>query len=193
VVRLQARGAVLGVYAAPPQDCVVLVVLPLAEPVAPDSPLDEVVSAGRMRDVVGDVSSPGRRTRVTVAVPDGVGPAAPLAVLPPRTGWLSGERGIAGDVSPLVASAVADYRALVESDPGAAGALLADQIWSRPGWGGIPLQALHVARQLGMLAHDGLRLETGTAPGWKRLVTPTGQVFVRTTDAPTRLGLTVVT
>ena len=53
-VRVQARGALVGVYAPSPLDVLAFVAVPLAEPV--DGEIDETVSAGRLRDIVGDVS-----------------------------------------------------------------------------------------------------------------------------------------
>ena len=61
--------------------------------------------------------------------------------------------------------------------------------WDKPGWGGLPMRALHAARLLGFLTHPGARIETATVSGWKRLVTPAGQVFVRNTAGPVRLSL----
>jgi len=51
------------------------------------------------------------------------------------------------------------------------------------------MRALHAARLLGFLTHPGARIETATVSGWKRLVTPAGQVFVRSTAGPARLSL----
>ena len=192
-VRLKAVGGTLGAFSAPPFDCVALVVVPLVEPVA--EPYDEVVSAGRLRDIIGDVSSGSPRGVRAVTTPDPVGPVADLAVLPPAGPWLPAERGLAGDVRPLVEAAVTDYRsrasALGNPTPSMHEAL-AEEVWSRPGWGGVPLRALHGAATLGLMPHDGLRVETGTCDGWKRLLTPGGQVFVRTAGLPARLSLAVL-
>jgi hypothetical protein len=51
------------------------------------------------------------------------------------------------------------------------------------------MRALHAARLLGFLTHPGARVETALVPGWKRLVTPGGQIFVRNSAGPVRLSL----
>ncbi|MDA8436338.1 MAG: hypothetical protein M0Z98_10170 [Actinomycetales bacterium] len=184
-VRVQARGGVVGVYAPSPLDVLVLVALPLAQPV--EEPVDTTVSAGRLRDVIGDVARLAAQT--DVVLPDPVTGSASLAVLPPTASWSPGERGMAGDVSPRVDEAVARFRASVPSTGSFHAELVAEATWDAPGWGGLPMRALHAARLLGFLAHPGARIETATVSGWKRLVTPAGQVFVRTSAGPARLSL----
>ena len=184
-VRVQARGGVVGVYAPCPLDVLVLVALPLVAPV--DQPIDTTVSAGRLRDVIGDV------TRLTpesdLTLPDPVTGSASLAVLPPAAPWSPGERGMAGDVTPKIDAAVAAFRASVPSTGSFHAELVAEATWDAPGWGGLPMRALHAARLLGFLTHPGARIETATISGWKRLVTPAGQVFVRSVAGPARLSL----
>ena len=200
-VRVRVAGSTLGIFGLPPLDCVSFVAVPLAiAEGAEDSAggvgaVDEVVSAGRLRDVIGDVSPSSGGAPRTIRLPDSLGPVAGLAVLPPAGPWLPAERGIAGDVRPIVAEGVREFRECSEaSPPPTAAALdaLAQEVWSRPGWGGVPLRALHAANLLGMLPHDGLRIETATCEGWKRLLTPVGQVFVRSTGLPPRLSLAVL-
>jgi hypothetical protein len=184
-VRVQARGAVVGIYAPSPLDVLAFVALPLGEPV-PES-FDTTVSAGRVRDIIGDVaqlpaSSP-------FPVPDAVTGSPSLAVLPPASPWMPGERGMAGDVTPKVDAAVTAFRATIPASGSFQAELVAEATWDAPGWGGLPMRALHAARLLGFLAHPGARIETATISGWKRLVTPAGQVFVRSSVAPVRLSL----
>ncbi len=184
-VRVQARGGVVGVYAPSPLDVLVLVALPLAE--RAEEPVDTTVAAGRLRDVIGDVARLAAET--DVVLPDPVTGSASLAVLPPSAPWSPGERGMAGDVMPRVDEAVARFRASVPSTGSFHAELVAEATWDAPGWGGVPMRALHAARLLGFLAHPGARIETATVSGWKRLVTPAGQVFVRTSAGPARLSL----
>jgi hypothetical protein len=184
-VRVQARSSVVGVYAPSPLDVLAFVALPLAVPVVDD--VDVTVSAGRLRDIVGDVTRLPEST--DVRLPDPVTGSPSLAVLPPRGTWMQGERGMAGDVSPLVDDAVARFRASVPRAGSLNSELLAEATWDAPGWGGLPMRALHAARLLGFLTHPGARIETATISGWKRLVTPAGQVFVRSVTGPARLSL----
>ena len=76
-VRVQARGRVVGVYAPSPLDVLAFVALPLASAV--DDEVDETVSAGRLRDIVGDVSR--LRDVSDVPLPDAITGSASLAVL----------------------------------------------------------------------------------------------------------------
>jgi len=184
-VRLQARGGVVGIYSPSPLDVLALVVLPLAEAVV--DPFDSTVSAGRLRDVIGDVS---RLAPVSdLVIPDSVTGSASLAVLPPTLNWHQGERGIAGDISAKVDAAVAAFRLSVPATGSFHAELLAEATWDAPGWGALPMRALHAARLHGFLAHPGARVESATTTGWKRLVTPGGQVFVRSESGPVRLSL----
>jgi hypothetical protein len=184
-VRVQARGGVVGVFAPCPLDVLVFVALPLGEPVV--DTIDTTVSAGRLRDVIGDVARLAPAT--DLVLPDAVTGSSSLAVLPPTTPWSPGERGMAGDVIPKVDEAVASFRASVPSTGSFQAELLAEAAWDAPGWGGVPMRALHAARLVGFLTHPGARIETGTTSGWKRFSAPGGQVFVRSSAGPVRLSL----
>ena len=188
-VRIQARRGVLGVFAPSPLDVLVFVALPLASDAG--EPVDSTVSAGRLRDVIGDVSRLTSRNDVTL--PDPVTGSASLAVLPPVGPWAPGEKGLAGDLVPRVEDAVSAFRASVPSGGSFHADLVAEATWDAPGWGGLPMRALHAARLMGFLAHPGARVESGTTPGWKRFVSPAGQVFVRTTTSPVRLAVVPTT
>jgi hypothetical protein len=89
-----------------------------------------------------------------------------------------------------VDAAVAEFRRRAPSvvDPQA----LAEQIWERPSFGGLPLRVLHAARRLGFLTDDASRVTACTMTGWKRLTTVRGQVFVRTHTPTQRPDLSVV-
>jgi hypothetical protein len=192
-VRLQVRRGHVGCYAPSPLDVLAVVVLPLAgrgDDVDGVDEMDTTVSAGRLRDVIGDVALVGAVTDVTV--PDPITGSPSLAVLPPVGPWAPGERGVAGDLLPRVAEAVAGFRASVPATGSFHADLVAEAAWDAPGWGGVPMRALHAAKLLGFLAHPGARVETGTSPGWKRLVTPGGQIFVRNATTPVRLSVVPV-
>ena len=67
-VRLQARGGVVGIYGPSPMDVLAFVALPLVHPV--EDPIDTTVSAGRLRDVIGDIARLAPET--DVVIPDAV-------------------------------------------------------------------------------------------------------------------------
>ena len=186
-VRLQVRRGHVGCYAPSPLDVLTLVVVPLRADAEALDGFDTTVSAGRLRDVVGDVAQ--LPAAAQVSVPDSVTGSASLAVLPPVGPWSPGERGVAGDLVPKVDAAVATFRASVPAGGSFHAELVAEAAWDAPGWGGVPMRALHAAKLLGFLAHAGARVETGNAPGWKRLMTPGGQVFVRNATTPVRLSV----
>jgi len=192
-VRLQVSGGSLGVYGVPPLDCLAFIAVPLDGDHS--EPLDRVVSAGRLRDVLGEVSPIRWGASRSFPVPDDVGAVAALSVLPPRGPWLPAERGLAGDVRPIVAAGVEEFRAKAEpwgdSSPADLEALARD-VWSRPGWGGLPLASLHAASLLGFIPHDGLQVSTSTCEGWKRFAAPGGMTFVRTSGLPPTLSLAVL-
>ena len=148
-VRVQARGGVVGVYAPSPLDVLVVHRAAARRPPA-DAPLDRTVSAGRLRDVIGDVARLGAET--DVALPDAVTgsrvarrPAARGAVVTGRAGD-GRRRGAArrrrrGRVPRRPCRAPARFRP----------SCVAEATWDAPGWGGVPMRALHAARLLGFL------------------------------------------
>ncbi len=179
-VRMQVRGGVVGLYGSLPMEALALVVVPLAQSAAGTDldGFDRTVSAGRLRDVIGNPGDDATAVR-ELRIPDEIAGPASLADLPPRSGWYPGESALARDVVPRVEEAVAAFRSQVP----AAGALNAELVawstWDGEGWGGVPMRALHAAQLLGFLAHAAAQVRTATALGWTRLVTPAGQVFVR--------------
>ena len=180
LVRLVSTDRALGLYADAPMGVLVFVAVPLAQPAS--SPFDRVVSAHRLRDILGDVTSPmAAQGGVSVTIPDARDTPPALAVLPAKSGWVAAEKATAAEVSTQLEAALADFAqqndALTNADE-AIRRHLAEEWWDTPSWGGLPLKALQAARSLGMLAHPGARIESATRAGWKRMVTPAGQVFV---------------
>lgn len=182
-VRVVARGSAVGVYAAPPMRVISFVALPLREPV-----VDEVDVSARIGDVRAGLVTTAGLTDMRLPEPAVGSPG--LAMLPPSEGWQLPIHGVSGDVITEVDAAVAEFRRRAPSvvDPQA----LAEQIWERPSFGGLPLRVLHAARRLGFLSDDASRVTACTMTGWKRLTTVRGQVFVRTHTPTQRPDLSVV-
>ena len=182
-VRVVARGGAVGVYAAPPMRVISFVALPLRIPVA-----DEVDVSARIADVRAGLEAASGLTELHLPEPAVGSPG--LALLPPAEGWQLPIHGVSGDVVPEVDAAVAEFRRRASSvvDPQA----LAEQIWERPAFGGLPLRVLHAARRLGFLTDDASRVTACTMTGWKRLTTVRGQVFVRTHTPTQRPDLSLV-
>lgn len=70
---------------------------------------------------------------------------------------------------------------------------MAEDIWARPGFGGMPVRGLHAARQLGMIGDDSARVAVATNGQWRRLSTSRGQVFTYANGPAARLALRLVT
>jgi hypothetical protein len=182
-VRVIARAGAVGVYAAPPMRVISFVALPLRTPVA-----DEIDVSARIADVRAGLQASAGATDLQLPEPAVGSPG--LALLPPSEGWQLPIHGVSGDVVPEVDVAIAEFRRRAASvvDPQA----LAEQIWERPSFGGLPLRVLHAARRLGFLTDDASRVTACTMTGWKRLTTVRGQVFVRTHTPTQRPDLSVV-
>lgn len=119
-----------------------------------------------------------------------------LGAKPPEGPWQQGERGIAGDLAPKVVTAIDEFKsrmATLGNNPAReVSESVANEIWERPGWGGLHLRVLHAAYLLGLLSVPMAQVTTGTCAGWKRLQSPGGTLYVRPGDSGPRLPLSVV-
>ena len=182
-VRIVARGSAVGAYAAPPMRVLSFVALPLTEPLAEGIDVTVTV-AGARAGFTSDSSV------ALLRMPEPVLGDPALAVLPLSEGWHLPIHGVSGDVIPEVDAAVAEFRRrapnVIDSQA------LAEQMWERNSFGGLPLRVLHAARRLGFLTDDASRITASTTTGWKRLTTVRGQVFVKTVPPTQRPVLSVV-
>lgn len=177
-VRLQLRGQFLGVFGAPPTGCISFAALPLIAASDDAVALDRTVSAGRLRDVLGDVAN-GEHDRA-VSVPDAVTGPAELAALPPSADWELTGSAIAAEAVPYVTEAVTEFHRRVPPNADAdASQRVAEEIWSRRPWADVPVRVLHTARNLGFLAEPDSEIHGGRSGTWSRLSTPPGQVFAQ--------------
>lgn len=181
-VRVVARGGSVGVFAAPPMRVISFVALPLTHAVA-----EEVDVSARTVDIRAGLVTEGEPS---FRLPEPAVGSPGLAILPPTEGWQLPIHGVSGDVVPEVDAAVAEFRRRAATVVDAQA--LAEQIWERNSFGGLPLRALHAARRLGFLTGDASRVTACTMTGWKRLTTVRGQVFVRTHSPTKRPDLSVV-
>jgi len=158
-LRVITRPSAVGFYGATPSGVLTFVAVPTLRVEADSEPIDEVMSA--------------RLLLTALKVDDGIGIGSDLianpalAALPPSDTWLPGERGVVGDIVRFIDQAVANG---VAADTSV--------------WGGFTLDALRVAKGLGLFSHPGAQVVAATNAGWKRLMTPAGQVFV----PPSRTG-----
>jgi hypothetical protein len=85
-------------------------------------------------------------------------------------------------VIPIINEAVSEFdrRSVGLGERGKAD--LAEEIWNRPGWGGLPVKVLYAAQRLSLIWDEPIKISSATCGPWKRLSTPRGQVFLRATD-----------
>ena len=189
--RVVTAANALGVFTTPPLGVMVFAAVPTAEPVGPDDALDLTVPlAGLAEALAGDSSDLSIADLPRALVSPGASPT--LQHLPPADGWQIPIFAIAGDLVPLVDEATVEFEARTAGLPPRAQEQVAEEIWDRPGFGGLPLRALHAARQLGMIGNDSSRVSSATCGPWKRFSTPRGQVFVYASGPAARLALHVV-
>lgn len=176
VVRVQARNTAVGFFAAPPTETLAFLALPVLRPA---SPIERVVSAGRLRDVLGDVSRSDRGPR-PIQLPDAVSVPFELASLPPATGWVAQASESAGQLTEQLRVHVDSFKALVPeggASDRAKAERTAQDVWSRPCWLRVPVRSVHTADKLGWLANPDVHVQCATSDQWVRLATPSGQVF----------------
>ena len=121
-----------------------------------------------------------------------IDPGMSLHQLPPKDGWQMPIHGISSDVVPQVRDAVEEFRQRSAGVPARQAEAIADEIWSRTAWAGLPLRVLHAARRLRMITDEPLRITASTCGPWKRLSTPRGQLLSYSAGIEARLGLRVV-
>lgn len=159
-VRVQVRGRVAGAYGLLPPGVLALVAVPLAQghQVAAGDEVDAVVSAGRLRDILGDLASASASapTLVRLRVPDAVDGPPALSDLPPRGGWELVHTAMAGE--------------LASAPHGALPVGLPDGEWR---------EIVDAALELALLASPTALVRLARVPGWRRLQSPAGQVFRR--------------
>jgi hypothetical protein len=189
LVRIQTRKNIVAFWAQTPMDCLAFIAVPLAEEIT--EPIDTTIYAARFRDIIGDVSKQTVENKSKAySLSDEYPPTQGLRELPPTGAWIQGERMTCSSVSDVVDSAIAEYHRQSAAFPTADRALLdqlATQIWQGPGIAAFPLRGLHAARQLGFLSIPNARAEFSTLNGWKRFMTPAGQIFFNASPPRTKL------
>ncbi|MDA2977956.1 MAG: hypothetical protein O3B81_04205 [Actinomycetota bacterium] len=173
-LRIQIKNSNIGLFGSTPFNCLAFLALPLQKP---NAEIDLVINAGEIAKQLKD------ENLIELLLIDSNQPAPELALLPPTGPWMPGEKGIAGDILPIVKSRLEKLKAQIEPLEMLASDTTRDSVtetaWNENLWGGIPFGALNVAAAIGMLTFPGARVNAATCQGWKRFVTPSGQVFVR--------------
>ena len=190
--RVVTSAKALGVFTTPPLGVIVFVAVPTVEAVEPADALDVTVPLERLAAALRFTGQSGLDVAGLPRAMVPVGAQPSLTHLPPTNGWQLPIFGISGDLVPMVEKATAEFDARAAGLSSRGQQTIADEIWDRHGFGGLPLRALHAARQLGMLTSDRAKVSAATSGPWKRLSTPRGQVFVYAAGPAARLALHVV-
>lgn len=182
----------LGVFTAPPLGVLVFLAIPTVDPVADDDAVDRIVSLGGLADLVHTEATDGMDLHALPVQHVAPGANPSLAHLPPSHGWQMPIHGLSGDLVPMIDEATEEFRRRSHGLPARAQESIANEIWDRPGFAGLPLRVLHAAHRLGMLANDRTKVSAAACGPWKRLTTPRGQVFFYQHGPAARLSLRVV-
>jgi hypothetical protein len=175
LARLVARERAIGVYTAPPMNVLAFVAVP-AE--VRDPSFDRVVGAVQLASALeatgGDLDLDAL---AALAVP--ISAMITVQTLPPADGWQLPIHAVAGDLVPAIDAAASEVAARGANLSPTGQRVVAQEVWDRPAWAGLPMRALLAAQRLGILSADSSRVAAATSGSWRRFSTPRGQVFVQ--------------
>ncbi len=184
--RVVTTPKALGLFTAPPLGVLAFVAVPVQDSGGAE---DVIVRLADLADaILGEELDLSAMSHPTLSP----GPAPSLSHLPPSEGWQLPIHAISGDLLPTVAAASQEFAIRASGKTSAQQEEIAEEIWQRPAFAGLPLRALHAARQLGMLTDDMAKVSAATCGQWRRLSTTRGQVFAYANGAAARLSLFVV-
>ena len=139
-LRIQIKNSNIGLFGSTPFNCLAFLALPLQKP---NAEIDLVINAGEIAKQLKD------ENLIELLLIDSNKPAPELALLPPTGPWMPGEKGIAGDILPIVKSRLEKLKAQIEPLEMLASDSTRDSVtetaWNENLWGGIPFGALNVA------------------------------------------------
>lgn len=186
-VRVVTSPSAVAFYSAIPLDLHAFIAMPAK--IGTGNPCD-VITTGR--DVVALLSNSSGLIDLDsleqLAGLDGTS----LSDLPPSTGWQIPIHAVASDVIPIINEAASEFdrRSVGLGERGKSD--LADEIWNRPGWGGLPVKVLYAAQRLNLIWEEPIKISAATCGPWKRLSTPRGQVFLHATGPAARTRMRLV-
>lgn len=164
----------------------------LAMPWQGEEGLDLTVTLASVVDVMMAAAVGSGDVAVGSLVPAPPGAAVLLAALPPSSDWQIPIHAIAGDLMRDVEAAREEFTSRSKGLPTRAQNDIADEIWDRQTWAGLPMRVLHAAHRLGMLRKDQSKVSAATSGPWRRFSTQRGQVFYRIPGQSARFDLRVV-
>lgn len=172
-VRVVTSPSAVAFYAAIPLNLHAFIAMPAK--IGTGAPCD-VITGGR--DVVALLSNSSGLIDLDSLEPLAAVDGESLSDLPPSTGWQIPIHAVASDLIPIINEAASEFdrRSVGLGERGKAD--LADEIWNRPGWGGLPVKVLYAAQRLSLIWEEPIKISSATCGPWKRLSTPRGQIFL---------------
>jgi len=188
--RVVTTQRALGVFTAPPMGVLAFMAVPLTS--APQDQIDTVVALSALAESMPHAAEEGIDlwSFPQMVVPPGSIPS--VLHLPPEDGWQMPLHAVAGDLIPAVSAALAEFEARTVGLSEHAQQSVAEEIWSRPAWGGLPMRVLHAAYRLGFIPQDMSRVSSAANGPWRRFTTVRGQVFSYDRGPAARLALHLV-
>ena len=188
--RVVTTPRALGVFTAPPMGVLAFMAVPVTQ--ALDEQVETVVGLLALAECLPLAADEGIDLWEIPQVRVAPGSIPSVLHLPPEDGWHMPLHAVAGDLIPLVSQALAEFeaRSVGLSEHGQQS--VAEEIWSRPAWGGLPMRVLHAAYRLGFIPQDMSRVSSAANGPWRRFTTVRGQVFSYDRGPAARLALHLV-
>lgn len=184
---VSAKNAI-GIYTAPPMN--ILAFMAVSATDVPD--LDVTVTLSSLVEALEAAADADGRFDIGTSDPAPASWAVGLSMLPPSEGWQIPMYAVAGDLIVDVDAARDEFSRRARDVSAAEQQVIAEQIWDRTAWAGLPMRMLHAAKRLGLLNADRSRVAAATCGTWRRLSTPLGEVFHRIPGETARFDLHVV-
>lgn len=186
--RVIGTDRAVGIYTAPPMDVMAFLALPASN--APD--VDMTVTLASLADALEAAAATGEGLDLGLTDPAPASWAGGVSMLPPAEGWQIPMYAIARDLIPEVDAARDEFAQRALGASPSTQQQIAEEIWDRPAWAGLPMRVLHAAKRLGLLRNDSSRIAAATCGTWRRFSSPLGEVFARIPGETARFDLHVV-
>lgn len=186
--RVIGTDRAVGIYTAPPMDVMAFLALPASN--APD--VDMTVTLASLADALEAAAATGEGLDLGLTDPAPASWAGGVSMLPPAEGWQIPMYAIARDLIPEVDAARDEFAQRALGASPSMQQQIAEEIWDRPAWAGLPMRVLHAAKRLGLLRNDSSRIAAATCGTWRRFSSPLGEVFARIPGETARFDLHVV-
>lgn len=186
--RVVSSTKAIGIYTAPPMN--VLAFMAVSAKDVPD--LDVTVTLTSLVDALEAAAEAGGAFDVGAADPAPAAWAVGLSMLPPSDGWQIPMYAVAGDLVVEVNTARDEFSRRAADLTPREQQVIADEIWDRTAWAGLPMRMLHAAKRLGLLNADQSRVAAATCGTWRRFSSPLGEVFYRIPGETARFDLHIV-